>query len=200
MSTFFITFFLLGAGIPILAVSLIYNSASWKWKIKPLKPMMIGLLLMSVAFAAHMYLSYLSTEIKKSLTQHPDAFKPAAAQMLTDSSNAHESLAKLIELVTIPLAVSLIAAALIIKADVEFTREIRNYAKAKNKILVLEDELSVREENFEERVKNGERGIDFLKEWDEIKRLRHHIRFEYKYLYEDHGELLEANAVDEPKK
>lgn len=185
-----LTLSLVGAGaiLPLMVVIWIYQTASWRWRLKPHKIFCLGLILLSAAFVAQIYLSAYSLDTKKFL-EHPSPLIPTdTLSVFLAIADSNEILAKLIELVTIPVAVSLIVAALFAKADLSFHEKVKKYEQDCANLYKLKKDIEEKikeigqnnEEDIEENLdlKEKRRDLQYLK--DEAFDLQLNIEEEFK--------------------
>ncbi|MFZ6774966.1 hypothetical protein ACO0LB_19870 [Undibacterium sp. SXout7W] len=191
MDSLTLSIFLMGAAPTLLAIIFIYNAAVWNWKTKPLIPLSLGLATLILGFAADLYLATKPAEIKQMLDSPKLVLSAEQIKLFKSNVDANDGLAKLLEFVTIPLAVSLIAAAVFAKADSQFIRRLEQYKKACEKLFNLETELTKAEKEFEQRIINGDRGKDFLDHLERLQKFRLHVIFARSDLRREFKDILE---------
>lgn len=115
MDPLILLLFISGATLPLVLLLSIYNAAGWRWKAHPYVPLLLGITTLAIAFAAHLWLTSTAVDIKEFVDHAPKTLKKEQLQVFAATLRTNESLAKLVELFTIPLAVSVIVATRICK-------------------------------------------------------------------------------------
>lgn len=173
--------FAMGAALALAILSVVYQLVGSSWQSKPIRPLLMGLFLISFGFSWHLYLNILSADTKNSIDHF--ANEPASQSLKKELAHdidpdilsfsqssvlAYDATAKLIELFIIPLGVSIVAAAIVLKADLNFGRRRKSFKAAMKELESLENELNQSESEFDLRLTNFDRGHDIV---DEHKRL-----------------------------
>ncbi|PRC90889.1 hypothetical protein [Solimicrobium silvestre] len=188
MDSFYFYLILSGAIGPLVIILITYNFAGWNWKKKPWIPFVLGLIFLSITFATNYFFSSTSEELNSTLK---NITSPSVYLFLQLNAKADNVIARMYELINIPLGVSLIAAALIYKADLEFDRRLKQYNRGLEDISKSEDTLTVDIKLFEERLNNGDRGADFLEAYQRIKESRLHIKMLRRMLQRKFDDFIE---------
>jgi hypothetical protein len=187
-----------GSFLPLLLVISVYNAAGWNWKAKPIIPLVSGMAILALAFVANLWLTTTSAELKQFIDNPPTSATKEALSVFAATAQSDDGLAKLIELVTIPLAVSLIAAALFGKADLEFEATKKRYQRNCERLSQLESELDAAAQRFEASLEAGVRGQSLLTEWHALRARRNEMIFARNELLEEFQPLIDASIVDPP--
>ncbi|AMP12300.1 hypothetical protein CPter291_0004 [Collimonas pratensis] len=153
-----------------------------------------------VAFVGQSYSASEFINTKKLLDKPGITLSQDAVYVLTAIGRANEFLAKLIELVTIPLAVSLIAAALIAKADINFQARIKRYRKNCEKLADLEAKVEIAEQEFERCLDANARGKILLDAREKLSYLRTQVREHRWQIFDEFQPLIDADFVESPNR
>lgn len=177
--------FLVGAFLTLFAVYFVYSFIDHTWKQKPSRPFIIGFILLFVSFAWQVYLSTESTSMKSLIEKgaitrsqgdlaitEKNAMPKAAVAFWKSNVVAYEAQSKWIELLIIPLAVSLIATAFFVKADLALADRVKEYKSFIGKFDQREKEIALRESGLEIKLENDERGLAITDEFKLIRQLR----------------------------
>ncbi|MFJ2988187.1 hypothetical protein ACIPF8_09995 [Collimonas sp. NPDC087041] len=186
--------------LPIFVIISIYNAVSWNWKTKPIRPLLIGLVMLVVAFVGQSYSASEFVNTKIILDKPGITLPQDAVHVLTAVGRANEFLTKLIELVTIPLAVSLIAAALIAKADINFQARIKRYQKKCEKLADLEAKVEIAEQEFERCLDVKARGKILLDAREKLSYLRTQAREHRWKIFDEFQPLIDTDFVEPPNR
>lgn len=189
----------MGAAAPLLIIALMWQFAHWSWKVRPLVPLLLGLLVLAAAFGANIYLNQSAAESRRVIAQVQDRAKEAELAVLVDTAQANEQLAKLLEFLTIPLGVSLIVAAILWQADLQFNRRILRHDEEAESL--LEDRAQLERLRQEIGPRPGPEELDRVAEerWDRLDEAWRTLRraereFEKRYrtlLHERHVQPLD---------
>jgi len=173
----------------------VYQYAGISWKTKPWIPLIAGLVILVGAYFVTLTLN---GQAKDALSTSELALKQGdvrAGEVLKALAEADEHQSKLLELVTIPLALSLIATALFSNADRAFQAKINEYEERRSEIERREFEIDEEDDAFEKDLDNGIRGKDLLDRHKTIRRKRLDLFNERDELWDDYSELIEARLV-----
>lgn len=175
-----LTFVLFGieALIPLFVVLVIYQSARWDWKARPYIPLLLGILLLAGGFGFYIWLTSEAEDAKAILAQGANILNPDELQFLRSNMRAKELAAKLGELFTIPVAVSLIVAGLLSKTDKEFNRMLKRYEAHRILITSLQEQHKALSAEFELSLDRNVRGPALMDQWNKLKALREDMTFE----------------------
>lgn len=199
MNSLSLSIFLTGTFVPLLVIGLIWNSTGWNWKVRPIVPLWLGLFVLFAAFAADLYLYSGTVKIRKYLQHPPIEAITQSLSMLVDASDANDQLAKVLELMTIPLGVALVASALTSKSDLEFKRRISQYNGRIEFWRERRYRLDQLEEEFEESLAAGERGQALLDKWTRLKAGRSGVAELEATLRQQFGSLITEEFVEAPE-
>ncbi len=187
-----------GAVLPLLIILSLYNWVGWNWKTKPVIPLLSGLAILIAAYAAHIYLSNNVANTLKFLDRPPIPLSTDQIHVFTATAQGNQNLAKLLELLTIPLAVSLIAAALFAKADIDLGKKLERYRGHCQELAGFEEKIEVAEQDLIRVLHEGERGKPLLEKTNALRDLRHHARWLREEILDEFRPLIEAAVVPRP--
>lgn len=183
IQTFYI--WAMGAIIPLFVVWAIFINVSHKWKQSPIRPFLLGIAVLLVGFFWQIYINGKNTDMKTlvdtiSTCKTGPCTIPAGSQTTAvnslpfwkDNIQAYEMQSKFIELFLIPFAVSILATALFVKADLATSRRERGYMQRQKPHDKRDRELQKSEELLGQRLAMGERGQAIIDEYERIRNQR----------------------------
>ena len=186
--------------LPLIIVLFIYSGISWRWKLKPHRILLCGILLMALSFGMHTYLDFQNQAQRQQLSLTKRFLTPKAKDTIENFLFSSEKLQKLIEFLSIPLSVSLIGAALLAKSDAELQREISRYNQRRERLSQRELDLRNADNELRAMIQNDVRGKTLLDKADQLEDLKEEC-FELHWdLIDDFGHLIKASIVQRPKR
>lgn len=196
--------FLVGCVLVIVVLIFsIYSFINYKWKQKPILPFVIGLVVLLGSFVWYLGLSMQSADMKyliqKNTDNHTQIGASASGQKAIPTTTmafwksnvvAYDAQAKLIEFLLIPLAVSLIAAAFFVKADLALSERKNKYVSLNEGVNQREKQIAERESELESQLENGDRGPAIVAEYKIIRRLRIDLVLDRIELEKEYADIL----------
>lgn len=173
-----------------------YTLSGWKWKAKPWIPFVMGLGLLVGFVLLNWQLDNANSRLARNAIE-PAASQSAALFSAIVQGNLWEM--KLIELIGIPLAVSLVTTALTIKVDRELIEEQRKFERRSEEISRIEHEIQNLEIEIEDALKSGLRGAELTKRWKDLRALKDQRLREKWDIQDDFETLIDSNLVKELK-
>lgn len=122
----------------------------------------MGLAILLGAVFLYWHLDSRVVAIKATIAINASTEMAQAIPLLSAIARASERQLKLLELVAIPLAVSLIAAAVLLRVDREFTSQLAEYSDARDSLADIEDEVQNKAKRLDGALAEGMRGQPLL--------------------------------------
>lgn len=188
----------MGASLLLLTLFLlavIYQFAGVRWKTQPWIPLAIGVLLLLSAYAVTLVISgnmraniAVGEEMaKKGKIQDQQAIKTMVTM--------DEYQLKLLELVTIPLAVSMIAAALFARVDRVYQARVVEYEERRATLHERQQKLAEDDELLDEELKNGARGQGVIDRYRALSKRYLNSIDEHFDVLDDFSDLIRPRLV-----
>lgn len=187
----------------VITILCVYNFAGWHWKARPWIPLILGTGLLLGGFALDVVLSNNISKIRdhSEISSNPTQVDaPLVHRTLSEIANGQERQIKLLELVTIPLAVALISTALFARADREFSAKVTAYSKRCKELLHLERDLGSIEAQLVNELTTGLRGRELLNRWENLRATRNRLLDRRMDVLDDFENLIESELVPPPEK
>ena len=200
MNHFTFSIFSIGAMLLLMPLVAIWQADKKHWKAKPIKPLRIGLVLLILAFSYEIFLSWQVGELKKFVDHPPANASPTSLEIFRSNIESSELLSKLTELVTIPLAVSLIVAALLVKSDLEFENEKKRFKDYRETVGIFERDLSEAVDNLQTLLNGNARGEPLLSAAKLVRARLDRLLYTKMKSESEFDILLESNLVEIPEK
>jgi len=188
---------LTGSCLPFVVLLVIWNLAGWKWKMQPVAVLSIGITVLVAGLAANIYLQHQTDEIRALLANVDVQTTPEQRKGFLGVAAAHDDLSKMLELVTIPLGVALVAAALLSKADLEFNRYMASYREVARQLNERRQRLDTLEEEMGVFIDSGQRGKLLIDKWAVLKKERHALRYAERMLRKRFRLLFKEKMVSD---
>lgn len=188
----------MGACLLILTLfflSMIYQSAGVRWKTQPWIPLAIGVFLLLSAYAVTLVIN---GQMRANIAAGEEMAKKGRLQeqqALKTMVTIDEYQLKLLELVTIPLAVSMIAAALFARVDRVYQARVVGYEERRATLYERQQKLAEDEELLEEDLKNGARGQGVIDRYRALSKRYLDLIDEHFDLVDDFSDLIRPRIV-----
>lgn len=181
--------------VTLFVLSFIYQSVGASWKTRPWIPLLAGVLILLAAYAATLAIDDQTKQTKAAAENAAKHGKLQERETFMMFTEANERQTKLLELVTIPLAVSLIASSLFARADRAFQAKVVEFEERKAELEQRERDVTDEEAGLVDDLTSGLRGQSVIDRRNAISEKRSAITFEHWKLLDDYGDLLSARLV-----
>lgn len=171
---------------------LIFESANWKWRESPGRPFTIGVALLVLAFGVDLFMAVTSADMKAFLDAQP-TLKQDAVQVFLTTVHAHDWFAKLMELFVIPLAVAIMATALIARVDLDLEKVQEQFNEADARISELEEQKRRYTEAVDRGIRTGILDAPFLEAYSKLKVINDELLFKKDVFREQFRKLANSD-------
>lgn len=187
-------------GVSMLFVTLsvllvFYQFAGIRWKTHPWIPLVVGILLLMIAYTQTLAINSLSKQNIAKGEEMAVQGRLKDQEKLKTLATAQEYQSKLLEIVTIPLAVSIIAAALFGRVDRAYQARVVEYEDRKYALHAQETDLVEEEKTLLEDLASGVRGQGMIDRYKAILEKRFRLGDEHWYILDDFSDLIQARLV-----
>lgn len=182
-------------GATLILVHLIYQSASIEWKTRPWIPLVAGVVVLLLGYGQHVWITQMASEKTAAAVHMTSSGHPKEAAVLMALALADERIAKLLELVQIPIAVSLIASSLFARADHVFNAKVNEYDERYAELEEREREIEEEDDALGRDLAEGVRGQGVIDRWKQIRLKRLDLFDAREDLQDDFRGLIDARLV-----
>ncbi len=146
----------------------IYNYCGWKWKVRPWMPLCWGFLLLSLSVWLSWHLDQAIYLDQKMLEQARQVDNTDAVAAIAATLQGQQWQLKLIELIGIPLAVSLLVTAFTLKVDKEYGITLLELEECRNELATQQQAIEFVKQEFSQALEGGLLGGGLLKRRDDL--------------------------------
>lgn len=175
-----IAYFLIATGCTLaLSIAfLIFQVANWKWRGNPARPFALGVALLVLAFGIDLFMAVQSADMKSFVEKAAPALKHEPVQPFLIIAATHDWLIKLMELFLIPLAVAIMATALIARVDLDLEKVQEQFNEADARISELEEQKRRYTDAVDQGIRTGILDAPFLEAYDKLKTINNELLHE----------------------
>ncbi|MCX2864608.1 hypothetical protein OOZ63_22510 [Paucibacter sp. PLA-PC-4] len=179
----------------IFVFFVVYGYVGVSWKTRPWIPLLAGVLLLVAAYVATLAIDGTSKQLRATAEKAATQGNLKDRETLMTFAEANDRQTKLLELVTIPLAVSLIASAFFAKADRAFQAKATEFEGRQSELEQREGALVEDEAALIRDLISGLRGQGVIDRHEGILEKRKDLNFDHWFLLDDYRDLLNARLV-----
>lgn len=200
MSSLTLKLLFLWSLLPIAVILTVYRVIGWKWRLRPGRLLSLGIGLLAISFAMYLYLDVEIAAKKLTLQDSTLTLPPNFKEFTLSLIASSEKLQKLYEFLSIPIAVSLIGAALLAKADASLQDEVARFQDRSERLRSQEAQLSTSVLELLAMIDTGARGQPLLDKANRVRELRGAYTDSHLDLLDDFEHLFSASVVKRPRK
>nr|CBA26739.1 hypothetical protein Csp_H40090 [Curvibacter putative symbiont of Hydra magnipapillata] len=146
----------------------IYDYSGWKWKVRPWVPFGLGFLLLCIFVLLSWHLDQSNSVAQRALERSVERNDTNAITTIAAAIQGQQWELKLIELIGIPLAVSLLTTALSNKVDHEYGAKLLEFEKYRDELAALAEEIKGLETELIAALESGLRGKELISRWQHV--------------------------------